>query len=306
LVELLNLSSSLSGGYATQGELDQSASVLQANIDTVNNNLSSFTASYATTGSNTFIGTQTISGSLLVSGSGQNDLTIVGQVFISSSVTTAAGQPRLTVSGSAGQSIINRNSISTRNTTNVAQLNPSAIFANSISTSDEIGFTVSDTTTPNWSKGPAIYVNDTDDTYPAVFGFQNKANYTDGTVTILKPLIITGSVTITGSALGNVNTLVTAANTASMDLSKANFFTLDLVSGSTTHLLANNIKSGQTINLLVTQPLVGTGSLTFNSTFKYAPGNQYTASNSSSAQDIVTFITFNTGSIYASAIKSLQ
>ena len=32
--ELLALSSSLSGGYATQGELDQSSSVLQANIDT--------------------------------------------------------------------------------------------------------------------------------------------------------------------------------------------------------------------------------------------------------------------------------
>lgn len=54
LVELLNLSSSLSGGYATQGELDASASVLQANIDTKLNTASfetytaSFSASVAT------------------------------------------------------------------------------------------------------------------------------------------------------------------------------------------------------------------------------------------------------------------
>jgi len=68
LQELLNLSSSLSGGYATQGELDYSASVLQANIDTKVDSASfnSFTASqfvsnsyFATTGSNVFTGDQT-------------------------------------------------------------------------------------------------------------------------------------------------------------------------------------------------------------------------------------------------------
>lgn len=90
LVQLLNLSSSLSGGYATQGELDQSASVLQANIDTKLNtssfnaytasqtglntftastevsltNLNSKTGSYATTGSNSFSGSFTLTGSV--------------------------------------------------------------------------------------------------------------------------------------------------------------------------------------------------------------------------------------------------
>jgi hypothetical protein len=65
--ELLNLSSSLSGGYATQGELDYSSSVLQANIDTKLNTSSfnQFTSStifglgFATTGSNVFTGDQT-------------------------------------------------------------------------------------------------------------------------------------------------------------------------------------------------------------------------------------------------------
>jgi hypothetical protein len=116
----------------------------------------------------------------------------------------------------------------------------------------------------------------------------------------------TGSQTITGSVLGNVNALTIAANTASMNLSNGNFFTLTLVSGSTTQLAASNIKAGQTINLLITQASVGTGSLSYNSTFKFTPGNQYTASISSSYKDILTFITFDNSTIYASAIKNLS
>jgi len=115
----------------------------------------------------------------------------------------------------------------------------------------------------------------------------------------------TGSQTITGSVLGNVTTLSITSNTASMDLNKGNFFTLTLVSGSTTQLAASNVKAGQTINLLVTQAAVGSGSLSYNSTFKFTPGNQYTASVSSSAKDIITFITFDNSNIYASAIKNL-
>jgi hypothetical protein len=324
LVELLNLSSSLSGGYATQGELDQSASVLQANIDTKTNTSSfndytqsndakvntliSFTGSYATTGSNTFIGNEIISGSLLVSGSGQNDLTVVGQVFISSSATAAATQPRLTVSGSAGQSIINRNSISTRNTTNIAQLNPAAIFANSISTSDEIGFTVSTTTTPNWATGPSIYVNDSGDTYPAVFGFQNKANYTDGRVTILTPLsasagiidarisgsaLISGSLTITGSVFGNVSASSITAQTASIDLSVANYFTLTLSGATNINVL--NPRPGVTATLVVA--CGSSGSATFSSNVKQVSGSAYQASPSGST-DIISLTAVDTSSIY--------
>lgn len=117
--------------------------------------------------------------------------------------------------------------------------------------------------------------------------------------------VFTGSQTITGSVYGNVVPLTIASNTASMDLSKGNFFTLTLVSGSTTRLVPSNIKAGQTINLLVTQAAVSSGSLSYNSTFKFTPGNQYTASISSSAQDILTFITFDNSNIYASAIKNL-
>lgn len=115
----------------------------------------------------------------------------------------------------------------------------------------------------------------------------------------------TGSQTITGSVLGNIVPLTITSQTASMDLSKGNFFTLTLVSGSSTLLTASNIKAGQTINLLVTQASVSSGTLTYTSTFKFTPGNAYTASVSSSTKDIITFITFDNSTIYASAIKNL-
>ena len=110
---------------------------------------------------------------------------------------------------------------------------------------------------------------------------------------------------ITGSVRGNVNTLSITSNTASMDLSTGNFFTLSLVSGSTTHLTATNIRPGQTINLLITQANPASGSLTYNSTIKFPAGNGYIATAASASKDIITFITFDNSTIYAAAINNL-
>lgn len=115
----------------------------------------------------------------------------------------------------------------------------------------------------------------------------------------------TGSQTITGSVLGNISTLSITSQTASMDLSKGNFFTLTLVSGSTTHLTATNVKAGQTINLLITQANPASGSLTYNSTIKFPAGNGYVATAASASKDIITFITFDSSTIYAAAINNL-
>ena len=160
-----------------------------------------------------------ITGSLTISGSSTTDLTVVGQIFVSSSATGGTTAPKITVSGSAGQSIINRNSINTRNTTNLSGLLPATIFTNTTSTSDEIGFSVDTSTTPNWSTGPAIYINNPTDTYPAVFGFQNKANYTDGRVAVLTPLSASAGFTASlqnGYAwVGNANNRNTQVATSS-------------------------------------------------------------------------------------------
>ena len=114
-----------------------------------------------------------------------------------------------------------------------------------------------------------------------------------------------GNQTITGSVLGNISTLTITSNTASMDLSLANFFTLGLVSGSTTHLTATNIRPGQTVNLLINQPSVGTGSVSYNSTFDFPAGANYIATPITSAKDILSLITFDSSTIYATSINNL-
>jgi hypothetical protein len=126
-----------------------------------------------------------------------------------------------------------------------------------------------------------------------------------GNTTITGSSLFTGSVTVTGSVVGNVVSMSIASNTASMDLNRGNFFTLTLVSGSATRLEASNIKAGQTINLLVSQPSVGTGTINYNSTFKWPLNNAYTASVITGSKDIVSFISFDGSALYGTAIKNL-
>jgi len=87
------------------------------------------TGSFATTGSNTFVGNQSIEGNLYISSSNTSDIVVNGQVFISSSVSSSAGIAKLTISGStagstgrAAQVVIVPTSITiTRATTNGTQ-----------------------------------------------------------------------------------------------------------------------------------------------------------------------------------------
>jgi hypothetical protein len=117
--------------------------------------------------------------------------------------------------------------------------------------------------------------------------------------------VFTGSQTITGSIYGNVVSMSIVSSTASMDLNTGNFFTLTLVSGSVTHLAASNIKTGQTINLLVSQPSVGTGSLTYNTTFKFPLGAPDNVSTITGSKDIISFISFDNSTLYAALVKNL-
>ena len=89
-----------------------------------------------------------------------------------------------------------------------------------------------------------------------------------------------------------------------MDCSLGNFFTLTLANSVETHLVASNILAGQTINLLVTQGNPS-GSITYNSTFDFPTGSAYSASTVNSAKDIVSFISFDSTTLYGTAVKNL-
>jgi hypothetical protein len=52
--------------------------------------------------------------------------------------------------------------------------------------------------------------------------------------------------------------------------------------------------------------LTGTGSISFNATYKFPYGFDYTASQVSNAQDILTMISFDGSSLYSVAVKQLS
>lgn len=138
------------------------------------------------------------------------------------------------------------------------------------------------------------------------------ASYFNGTVTsasfastssYINPL--TQGVIITGSLRGQVSALSIASNTASVDISSNNFFTLALVNGANTHVRPTNIQPGQTVNIRVTQGSLGTGTVSFPSFVDQASGSLYTGSAVANAIDIVTMISFDSTTVFISSIRNM-
>ena len=84
--------------------------------------------------------------------------------------------------------------------------------------------------------------------------------------------------------------------------------TIELVSGSDTRLEVANRKEGVTINLKVRQPGTGFGNLIIDNPFKEPRNSPYTASQESSATDILTFVSFEASdsSVYVANVKTLD
>jgi hypothetical protein len=151
----------------------------------------------------------------------------------------------------------------------------------------------------------------------ATLGFtgslEGTASYALGPVTLSSNTftgdqVISGaSLTINGPAYGGVTSLVISSNTASMDLTSGNFFTLTLVSGSNTYINPSNIVAGQTINFQITQPSVGFGTISWNtSVADFENGAPFQATQAANAKDVVTLISFNTSSLMATGIKNFS
>ena len=127
------------------------------------------------------------------------------------------------------------------------------------------------------------------------------SNITDtGTV-----VSINSATEITGSLRGQVSTLSISSNTASVNMSTNNFFTLSLVNGANTHINPTNINPGQTVNIRVTQGSLGTGTVSFPSFVDQPSGSLYTGSMISNAIDIVTMITFDSSIVFVSSIRNM-
>lgn len=108
-------------------------------------------------------------------------------------------------------------------------------------------------------------------------------------------LNVSSSLSITGSAYGNVFSASIASNTASIDLSVANFFTLALPNGVNTRINITNPRPGTTAILEITNNGIATAS--FNSNVKQQRFNNYEPT-SGSAVDLLSIISLSTSSIY--------
>jgi len=127
------------------------------------------------------------------------------------------------------------------------------------------------------------------------------SNITDtGTV-----VSINSATEITGSLRGQVSTLSITSNTASVNMSTNNFFTLSLVNGAATNINPTNINPGQTVNIRVTQGSAGTGTVTFPSFVDQPSGSLYTGSAVANAIDIVTMISFDSTTVFVSSIRNM-
>jgi cytoskeletal protein CcmA (bactofilin family) len=109
-----------------------------------------------------------------------------------------------------------------------------------------------------------------------------------------------GNMIYTGSVRGQVVSLSISSTTASMDLSLGNFFTITLNTAGAVRIEPTNIQPGETITLRLTQPAGGYSSVVFPTNVDYPSGYQYTATPAANAVDVITFVTFDTSSLYYS------
>ena len=115
-------------------------------------------------------------------------------------------------------------------------------------------------------------------------------SYFEGTVSV------SGSFAVTGSAYGNVIALSITANTASMDLSRGNYFTLTLADSATTHISASNVLPGMSATLVITTGTNSSASLA--PTMLQPSGSAYSATNGSAKKDVLSIVSVASGVPY--------
>ena len=118
-------------------------------------------------------------------------------------------------------------------------------------------------------------------------------------------LQISGTAYFSKRIVGSVNALTVTSNAVTLDCSLGNYFTITLPSSATTTFTITNIPStgiGETITIVVT---TGTSSLvSFPSTVKQPSGSSYIPTTTS-AIDILSFVSLGNGNLYLLNTKNL-
>jgi len=328
--QYLNDSSSFNTRITTDSaSFNTFSSSYKVDSSSFDNRLDVIETTYATTGSNTFVGNQIISGTFIQSGS--NTLPggpggsgvgthIQNRVLISG--PSDGETPRLWISGSDGaylelgrgfmnidttKTILGSSTYLGASVTAGAN-NTVAVYNDDFSTdvelqmfanSSSIGFS-------DWDNGSTFSYVPFMTIAPNV-GNNPRPNFVRGLV-VSGSSTFTGSVVSSGSVSGIVSGITIGSSTASIDMSKGNFFTLNIPTGSNTFITATNIQPGQTVAVKLSQAASATGSVRFNpSQFKFWSGSAAfnTGSAITGSTDIFTFVTFDTSSLWTTIVKNL-
>lgn len=304
---------------------------LQSEVD----NLQSVTGSYATTGSNSFVGNQTITGSILQSGSLLNEIT---KTQIAKSNKQDFSEPATLLSLVGDGEVIYDQYIDGGNfdTFNVRLVenagtefrdydggawqpwlkvptntgnNPSPIFTRGLDITGSLdvsgSVSITGTLTASLQQG-YVWVGDANGITTTVstgsFGGGGGGGFP-----FTGDAQISGSLGVTGSMSGFVNTLSVASSTASVNFNDGNMFTITLPTGSVTHITPTNIRRGQTINIQVSQAAgASTGSVTFSPNVLFAGGADYQATATGSAIDLLTLVSLDGTNVLGVSIRNFQ
>jgi hypothetical protein len=142
-----------------------------------------------------------------------------------------------------------------------------------------------------------VYTSSTNISISALNAFTASTNVTTGSNTF------TGRQTYSSSVVGGVIDLSVVGNTASFDCNLGNFFTLTLPT-TPVNINPSNIQRGQTITLRITQNSTPTN-VTYPTSIKFPFNSSYIATPVSGAIDILTFVSYDTSSLFGVATNRL-
>ena len=118
---------------------------------------------------------------------------------------------------------------------------------------------------------------------------------------------VLGNTIISGSLIGDVQTIPVASNTGSLDCSLGNMFILALVGGQDVRLEASNVQQGQVINIRILNDSTA-GTISFDTNvFKFEGGTPFTATATPGVVDILTTTCFeDTSYLFTVGVKDFQ
>ena len=292
------------------GIMAVTASIKAAAIVSSSQQITNYYKFAETASANTFYGNQTVTGSLNVTGS----LTVNGKIysFLNSLeiLRNGSGIAQTVLLSDASETTLMNNATSARLAFRVNSID----YGRFVPTTGNFLLQNGGTFTDNGSRLQIIASSSQDALY--VSGSSNftgsvnisGSNTLVGTKTISGSLLITGSIFISGSVYGNTTSQSVASNTASLDFTAANFFMVQLGSGTgtsglTTHISASNMRAGQSVNVLVTTGTNSTAS--FSPNVRQPSGSFYLPTSGSGKKDILSFVSFDSSNIYLVAVNQM-